>query len=143
MWCRKCRRFSKNFFCGGRGVAVRKMQNDGVRKLQNIGLLWAKVRMFYIKSTDVCLKEVRCFCFPEKVRLIIILISRFFVCYYCVDVTVLSMVDPESVTILLSEPHAYYILYYSMCVFVILTSKDWSFNQILAEIFQLFDCFTF
>ena len=67
VWCRKCRRFSKNFFCGGRGVAVRKMQNNGVRKLQNIGLLWAKVRMFYIKSTDVCLKEVRCFCFPERV----------------------------------------------------------------------------
>ena len=68
MWCRKCRRFSKNFFCGGRGIAVRKMQNNSVRKMQNIGLLWAKVRMFYIKSTDVCLKEVRCFCFPENAR---------------------------------------------------------------------------
>ena len=28
---------------------------------ENIGLLWAKVRMFCIESTDVCLKEVRCF----------------------------------------------------------------------------------
>ena len=36
------------------------------RKKQNIGLLWAKVRMFCIESTDVCLKEVRCFCFPER-----------------------------------------------------------------------------
>ena len=53
MWCRKCRRFSKNFFCGGRGIAVRKMQNNSVRKLQNIGLLWAKVRMFASKKSDV------------------------------------------------------------------------------------------
>ena len=28
---------------------------------ENIGLLWAKVRMFCIESTDVCLKEIRCF----------------------------------------------------------------------------------
>ena len=39
------------------------------RKKQNIGLLWAKVRMFCIESTDVCLKEVRCFCFPERTLL--------------------------------------------------------------------------
>ena len=44
---------NQNFFCGGRGVAVRKMQNNGVRKLQNIGLLWAKVRMFASKKSDV------------------------------------------------------------------------------------------
>ena len=36
-----------------------------VRELQNIRLLWAKVRMFCIKSTDVCIKEVRCFGFPD------------------------------------------------------------------------------
>ena len=37
-----------------------------VRELQNIGLLWAKVPMFCIESTDVCIKEVRCFCCPIK-----------------------------------------------------------------------------
>ena len=36
-----------------------------VRKRQNIGLLGAKVPMFGIESTDVCLKEVRCFLVPE------------------------------------------------------------------------------
>ena len=35
--------------------------------IKNIGLLWAKVRMFCIESTDVCLKEVRCFYFPCKI----------------------------------------------------------------------------
>ena len=35
------------------------------RKKQNIGLLWTKVRMFCIESTEVCPKEVRCFHFPE------------------------------------------------------------------------------
>ena len=34
--------------------------------MQNIGLLEAKVRMFGIESTDVYLKEARCFCFPKK-----------------------------------------------------------------------------
>ena len=56
--CRKCRFFLKNFFCRGREAMV--------RKLQNIGLLWHKVRMFCIKSTDVSVEEVRCFYFPEK-----------------------------------------------------------------------------
>ena len=37
-----------------------------VRKVQNIGLLWAKVRMFCPKTTDVFIEEVRCFCFPER-----------------------------------------------------------------------------
>ena len=37
----------------GGEVAVRKMQDNGVRKLQNIGLLWAKVRMFVSKKSDV------------------------------------------------------------------------------------------
>ena len=36
------------------------------RKMQNIGLLEAKVRRFCPKSTEVYLKEVRCFCFPKK-----------------------------------------------------------------------------
>ena len=31
---------------------------------KNIGLLWAKVRRFCIKSTEVCIKEVRCFALP-------------------------------------------------------------------------------
>ena len=48
--------FSKTFFSGREEALV----------LQNIGLLWAKVRMFCIESTDVCLKEVRCFCFPIR-----------------------------------------------------------------------------
>ena len=62
-WCRKCRRFSKTFFVeGGKGEC-----DVAVRKMQNIGLLWAKVRMFCLKSTDVFIKEVRCFCFPERV----------------------------------------------------------------------------
>ena len=32
---------------------------------KNIGLLWAKVRRFCIKSTEVLCKEVRCFCSSE------------------------------------------------------------------------------
>ena len=32
---------------------------------RNIGLLWAKVRRFKDKSTEVCIKEVRCFGFPD------------------------------------------------------------------------------
>ena len=64
-WCRKCRRFSKTFFVeGGKGEC-----DVAVRKMQNIGLLWAKVRMFCLKSTDVFIKEVRCFCFPGKSQL--------------------------------------------------------------------------
>ena len=35
--------------------------------MENIGLLRAKVRMFSIESTDVCLEEVRCFYFPKRV----------------------------------------------------------------------------
>ena len=46
------------------GKMAKHLRRTG-RKTQNIGLLWAKVRMFCIESTDVCLKEVRCFCFPE------------------------------------------------------------------------------
>ena len=57
-WCRKCRRFSKTFFVEEREAVVRKQQN--------IGLLWAKLRMFCFKSTDVFIKEVRCFCIPER-----------------------------------------------------------------------------
>ena len=56
--CRKCRRFSKTFFVEEREAVVRKQQN--------IGLLWAKLRMFGFKSTDVSIKEVRCFCIPER-----------------------------------------------------------------------------
>ena len=37
-----------------------------LRKKQNIGLLWAKVRMFCSKSTDVFIEKVRCFYFPER-----------------------------------------------------------------------------
>ena len=56
--CRKCRFFFQKLFSERRDTTV--------RELQNIGLLWAKVRMFCIESTDVCLKEVRCFCFPIR-----------------------------------------------------------------------------
>ena len=58
-WCRKCRRFSKTFFVEGESETT-------VRKVQDIGLLWTKVRMFGFKSTDVFIEEVRCFCFPER-----------------------------------------------------------------------------
>ena len=34
---------------------------------ENIGLLEGKVPMFCLESTEVCLKEVRCFAFPEPV----------------------------------------------------------------------------
>ena len=37
----------------------------GIQEIKNIGLLWAKVPMFVIKSADVCIKEVRCFAHPE------------------------------------------------------------------------------
>ena len=36
----------------------------GIQEIKNIGLLWAKVPMFCFKSTDVSIKEVRCFQFP-------------------------------------------------------------------------------
>ena len=36
---------------------------------KNIGLLWAKVRRFCIKSTEVLCKEVRCFCSSETFSL--------------------------------------------------------------------------
>lgn len=43
-------------FCLKRaGKSVHASENE------NIGLLWVKVRRFGLKSTDVCLKEVRCF----------------------------------------------------------------------------------
>ena len=32
---------------------------------ENIGLLEGKVPMFCLESTEVCLKEVRCFCVSE------------------------------------------------------------------------------
>ncbi len=54
----------------GNAVFFKKLfserRDTTVRELQNIGLLWAKVRMFCIESTDVCIKEVRCFCFPTR-----------------------------------------------------------------------------
>ena len=58
-WCRKCRRFSKTFFEEGRETAVRKQQN--------IGLLWPKVRMFCLESTDVLPQKYGCF--TSKVRM--------------------------------------------------------------------------
>ena len=65
--CRKCRIFFQNFFRGGEkrhwsgGLGGRFTKLIYRTPLKNIGLLWAKVRMFCIESTDVCLKEVRCF----------------------------------------------------------------------------------
>ena len=34
-------------------------------EIKNIGLLEGKVPMSCLESTEVCLKEVRCFAFPE------------------------------------------------------------------------------
>ena len=70
--CRKCRIFFQNFFRGGEkrhwsgGLGGRFTKLIYRTPLKNIGLLWAKVRMFCIESTDVCLKEVRCFWFPKR-----------------------------------------------------------------------------
>ena len=52
--CRKGRIFFQNFFRGGE-----KRQWSGGCKTSDF--FEAKVRMFCIESTDVCLKEVRCF----------------------------------------------------------------------------------
>ena len=41
-----------------------------VRKSKNIGLLEGKVPMFCLESMEVCLKEVRCFQFPEPILLL-------------------------------------------------------------------------
>ena len=49
--------FFKNFFWGGGMEEVS-------RERQNIGLLWGKVPMFCLKSTDVYAQEVRCFLNP-------------------------------------------------------------------------------
>ena len=59
--------FSKTFFGGGEkrhwsgGLGGRFTKLIYRTPLKNIGLLWAKVRMFCIESTDVYLKEVRSF----------------------------------------------------------------------------------
>ena len=44
----------------GRCRSVQRLFSEN----KNIGLLWAKVRRFCIKSTEVCIKEVRCFALP-------------------------------------------------------------------------------
>ena len=36
-------------------------------EIENIGLLWAKVPMFCLESTEVSIKEVRCFRFPVPI----------------------------------------------------------------------------
>ena len=59
--CRKCRFFTETFFSERRDTTVRKMQN--------IGLLQAKVRRFCLESTEVCIKEVRCFYFPKALHI--------------------------------------------------------------------------
>ena len=58
VWVEEMQFFFKKLFSERRDTTV--------RELQNIGLLWAKVRMLCIESTDVCIKEVRCFCFPTR-----------------------------------------------------------------------------
>ena len=35
---------------------------------ENIGLLWSKVPMFCLESTEVFVKEVRCFQFPKSLK---------------------------------------------------------------------------
>ena len=42
-----------------------KRTEKGLFSQKNIGLLYAKVRRFFLESTEVCIKEVRCFCFPK------------------------------------------------------------------------------
>ena len=75
--CRKCRIFFQNFFRGGGekrhwsgGLGGRFTKLIYRTPLKNIGLLWAKVRMFCIESTDVYLKEVRCFWFPKRKKVL-------------------------------------------------------------------------
>ena len=55
-WCRNVGENHKTFF----------REREHVPETENIGLLWDKVPMFCPKSTDVCLKEVRCFHFPKR-----------------------------------------------------------------------------
>ena len=57
-WCRKCRSFFEKKFRG---------REASVRKLQNIGLLWLKVRMFPSKKSDVFIfRTMLFFHFPKK-----------------------------------------------------------------------------
>ena len=53
----------QSFWINSTGTAPRRLWPFWKRK--NIGLLWGKVPMFCLESTEVCLKEVRCFTFPE------------------------------------------------------------------------------
>ena len=47
--------------------SLRKRKKLAFPENENIGLLWSKVPMFCLESTDVSFKEVRCFWFPEAV----------------------------------------------------------------------------
>ena len=47
--------------------SFRKRKKLAFPENENIGLLWGKVPMFCMESTEVCSKEVRCFWFPEAV----------------------------------------------------------------------------
>ena len=76
--CRKCMFFSETFFVE-KFVCVRWMMTSATAstapntaipgsfhaepllEIKNIGLLWSKVPMFCLESTDVSFKEVRCF----------------------------------------------------------------------------------
>ena len=81
-WCRKCRTFSKTFFIEGREEVVRKLKTAGffgnkrqrsgsVKTLeffgQKYGCFTSKVRMFYLKSTDVFECSWNTPCFPVRV----------------------------------------------------------------------------
>ena len=83
--CRKRRMKSKDippppgYFlsCSGRNFTKRDhhdvattilIENCLFSEIRNIGLLWAKVRRFCLKSTDVLCKEVRCFGIPVLLR---------------------------------------------------------------------------
>ena len=83
--CRKRRMKSKDipppsgYFlsCSGRNSTKRDhhdvattilIENGLFSEIRNIGLLWAKVRRFCLKSTDVLCKEVRCFGIPVLLR---------------------------------------------------------------------------
>ena len=83
--CRKRRMKSKDipppsdYFlsCSGKNFTKRDyhdvattilIENCLFSEIRNIGLLWAKVRRFCLKSTDVLCKEVRCFGIPVLLR---------------------------------------------------------------------------
>ena len=81
--CRKCRRFSKTFFWGGRGRMSKRLLHEGGREFQNIGLLCIKHPYFWGKTSVLLHKEVRCFWFPEKDSFLSEWLSHIVVVSFC------------------------------------------------------------